>query len=137
VLALRYLKTVVLPHMRDNTQEIEKFHSVQTMSEDDIERRLASLTKSARKAKGNTLPTTGDVWLWRTRTRPPLPPGPEKETCTFGAEVGVGEDQSHLNKRRQRAREEKVTRDLGWLQEVMNIRREQEALKKAAEETVV
>lgn len=136
MLALRYLKTVVLPHMQDNTQEIEKFHSVQTMSEDDIERRLATLSKSARKAKGNTLPTTGDVWLWRTRTRPPLPPVPEKETSTFGAEVGVGEDQSHLNKRRQRARTEKVARDLGWLHEVMNIRREQEALKKAAEKTV-
>ena len=56
MLALRYLKTVVLPHMYENTQEIEKFHTVRTMSEDDIERRLAALTKSARRALlGDTL----------------------------------------------------------------------------------
>ena len=69
-------------------------------------------------------------------TQPPLTPGPEKEKLTFGAEVGEGEGQSHLSERRQCARREKVAGDLGWLQEVMGIRRGQGALKKAAEETV-
>lgn len=116
MLALRYLKTVVLPHMHENTQEIEKFHTVRTTFEDVIKRRLAALTKPARSAKEDTLPTTEDVWLWMM-TQPPLPPGPEKETLTFGAEVGEGEGQSHLNERSQHARREKVAGDLGWLQE--------------------
>lgn len=89
------------------------------------------MSKSARKAKESSLPTTGDVWLWRLRERPPPPLEPKKAKPVFGAEVGVGEDWSHLNKRRQRAREEKVARDVTWLRDLGKIRREREALEKA------
>ena len=44
------------------------------------------------------------------------------EEEAFGAEVGVGEDWSHLNKRRQRAREEKVARDVKWMKKVQRAR---------------
>ena len=78
------------------------------------------------------MPTTTDVWLWRTRTRPSPPPEPKKEKPVFGVEVGVGEDWSHLNKRRQRARGEKVARDVTWLRDLEKIRRERVALERAA-----
>ena len=127
----RYLKTVILPHMRDEIQEIEKFHVVRTLSNDEVQHRLATMSKSVRKAKGGSLPAMTDVWLWRTRARPPPPPEPKKEKPVFGAEVGVGGDWSHLNKRRQRAREEKVARDVTWLKDLEKIRRERVALEKA------
>jgi hypothetical protein len=129
----RYLKTIVLPHMRDNIQEIEKFHAARTLSDEEMQHRLATMSKSARKAKGDLLPTTTDVWLWRARARPPPPPEPKKEKPVFGAAVGVGEDWSHLNKRRQRAREGKVARDVAWLRDLENIRRERATLEKAAQ----
>ena len=128
----RYLKTVILPHMRDNIREIEKYHAVRTLSDEEMQHRLATMSKSARKAKGELLPTTTDVWLWRTRARPSPPPEPKKEKPVFGIEVGVGEDWSHLNKRRQRARGEKVARDVTWLRDLEKIRRERAALERAA-----
>jgi hypothetical protein len=39
----------------------------------------------------------------------------DKREAAFGAEVGVGEDWDHLNRRRRRAREEKVERDVRWM----------------------
>ena len=119
--------------MRDNIQEIEKFHTARTLSDEEIQHRLATMSKSARKAKGDSLPTKTDVWLWRARERPPPPPEPKKAKPVFGAEVGVGEDWSHLNKRRQRAREGKVARDVTWLKDLQKIRRERAALENAAE----
>ena len=119
--------------MRDKIQEVEKFHTARTLSDEEIQHRLATMSKSARKAKGDSLPTKTDVWLWRTRERPPPPSEPKKEKPVFGAEVGVGEDWSHLNKRRQRAREEKVARDVTWLRDLRKIRRERVALENARE----
>lgn len=132
----RYLKTVVLPHMRDKADEVEKFHTLRTLSNDEIQHRLATMSKSARKSKVNSVPTMTSVWLWKLKAPSPPPPEPKKEEPVFGAEVGVGEDWSHLNKRRQRAREEKVARDVAWLKDLANIRRERAALEKGAEEAV-
>jgi hypothetical protein len=119
--------------MRDNVQEIEKSHTVRTLSNEELQHRLATMSKSARKAKGSSLPTTANVWLWKMKAPPPPPPEAKKEKPVFGTEVGVGEDWSHLNKRRQRAREGKVARDVTWLKDLINIREEQTALQNAAE----
>jgi len=117
--------------MRDNIQEIEKIHAARTLSDEEIQHRLATMSKSARKAKGDSLPTKTDIWLWRAKERPPPPPAPKKGKPLFGAEVGVGEDWSHLNKRRQRAREGKVARDVTWLKDLQKIRRERVVLENA------
>lgn len=109
--------------MRDNIQEVEKFHNVRTLSDEEIQRRLATMSKSARKAKSNLSSTTIDTWLWRLKARPRPPSQPKEKEPVFGVEVGVGEDRSHLNKRRQRAREEKVARDVTWLKDLANLRR--------------
>jgi hypothetical protein len=82
------------------------------------------MTKVTRKAKGNALSTTMDVWLWRMRENNQVVPKPKEEPKVFGEEVGVGEDWSHLNKRRQRAREKKVARDVAWLREMEALRAE-------------
>jgi hypothetical protein len=42
----------------------------------------------------------------------------DKDVEVFGVEVGVGEDRSHLNKRWRRAWEEKVARDVKWLEKL-------------------
>jgi len=47
----------------------------------------------------------------------------EKDEEVLGAEVGVGEDWGHLNKRRRRAREEKVKKDVKWMNKVSKARR--------------
>ena len=43
-------------------------------------------------------------------------PQPQPEPELFGKAVGAGEDWGHLNRRRQRAREEKMAQDVKWLQ---------------------
>jgi hypothetical protein len=123
--------------MRDNIEEVEKFHTIRTLSNEEIEHRLATMSKSARKAKGDSLPTTTSVWLWKMKAQPPPPPEPVQVKPVFGVEVGVGEDWSHLNRRRQRAREDKVDRDVTWLKDLVNLRREQATLQKVAEKETI
>lgn len=104
--SVRYLKKVVLPSLA-NDKEIEKFH-----------------TRTESKQSRTT-----DVWLWRVKDRTPSAQHATK-TPSSGitdlppAAVGVGEDWSHLNKRRQRAREKKVERDLKRMMTLQDAKRE-------------
>jgi hypothetical protein len=51
-----------------------------------------------------------------------------REAATpFGWEVGVGQDFSHLNKRRQRRRDMGVERDVKWMKKVERARASLEA----------
>ena len=115
-----YLKHVVLPDLAKRN-ELEKVHSVRTLTPEEVEQRLQTLTKSARKAAD--LPTTTDVWLWRQWTPKPQP-AQKPEKPLYGVEVGAGADWSHLNKRRQRARVGKVERDIKWMRQLERIRAE-------------
>lgn len=62
-------------------------------------------------------PITIKAWVWMPKLLQP-PPKKTKEEIQeeadepFGAAVGVGDDFSHLSKRRQARREEKIMRDL-------------------------
>ena len=118
--------------MREKIQEVDKFHTTKTLSPEETQKRWATMSRSARKAKGNILPTTTSVWLWKLKERPLPSPEPKKEKPVFGADVGVGKDWSHLNKRRQAAREGKVARDVTWLKDLVNVRRERATFEKAA-----
>lgn len=70
------------------------------------------LAKSSRKE--DQIVDLSRAWVWRPM--PKLPePKPEPVKQLYGTEVGAGADWSHLNKRRRRAREEKVARDIGWM----------------------
>jgi len=109
--SVRYLKTVVLKSLLSD-QKVQKIHTTRTLSDTDLKQRLISMTKTARKTKTASLSAPVDAWLWRVRKNSSTRNGPEKieEKEVFGADVGVGEDWSHLNKRRRRARLGKVTR---------------------------
>ncbi|KAI0075989.1 hypothetical protein K474DRAFT_1708592 [Panus rudis PR-1116 ss-1] len=109
--SISYLKHTVLPELM-RRDELKKVHTVRTLTQEEIEQRLKNLSKHARQA--SKLTTTTDVWKWQRKTPAP-PPAPRPEPEVFGKEVGVGEDWSHLNKRRRRAREEKVERDVQWM----------------------
>ena len=109
--------------MQDNIKEIEKVHMVRTLTPDETPHHLAATAKNAQKGKVTRNTEAGSVWVWKLKARPPPPPEPKQEKRMFGAEVGVGEDWSHLNKRRQRARKEKVARDVTWLKDLEKLRR--------------
>ena len=103
---------MVLPHLAKE-RKIEKFH-----------------TKVATKGSHNT-----DVWLWRVtpeKAKQNTKAALDASTDAFPAgiadlppsAVGVGEDWSHLNKRRQRARERKVKRDLKLMTSIQDAKKE-------------
>ncbi|KAG0707208.1 hypothetical protein DFH29DRAFT_1076467 [Suillus ampliporus] len=143
VRSLQYLKRVVLPDLV-NSKDVEKFCTKQTLSQAEIEHRLQTVTKAARKEQAVSLAAPRSTWLWRTATPPPPPkpsPPPSLSKSELlglprltAADVGVGEDWSHLNKRRQRARKEKVERDLKWMWTLQAAKREaaREALRLSA-----
>lgn len=67
------------------------------------------------------------TWMWQlvdNSSKKASLEGAKKDNAeeAFGAEVGVGEDWSHLNKRRRRVREEKVSRDVKWLKQLQSAR---------------
>lgn len=104
--ASRYLKKVVLPHLAKEGK-VEKFHT---------------------KVDSNKT----DVWLWRATNKKPkaVPDTSTTDALPAGiadlppAAVGVGEDWGHLNKRRRRARERKVARDLRLMTRIQDAKRE-------------
>jgi hypothetical protein len=129
----RYLKRVVLPELV-KSKNVEKFCTKRTLSQAEIEHRLQTVTKAARKEQAVLLAAPRNTWLWRTSTPPPPPKPSPSSTLSksellglprlTAADVGVGEDWSHLNKRRQRARKGKVERDLKWMWTLQAAKRE-------------
>ncbi|TBU47852.1 hypothetical protein BD309DRAFT_1016047 [Dichomitus squalens] len=118
--SMRYLKKVVLPELADAGQ-VEKVHLKRTLSAEEADKLHIGLVKSKKSTLLAGQPQW--LWLWQLKAKEPeQPPKPEKKP--FGAEVGVGEDFSHLNKRRQRARVEKVERDVQWMRELEKVKKE-------------
>ena len=121
--AHRYLKKVVLPELAESGK-VEKVHLKRTPSQEEVENLQAS---SGKNKKNNAVAGQArGLWLWQLKAQEPQqPPKPEKKP--FGLEVGVREDWSHLNKRRQRTREDKVERDVQWMKELEKARKEARA----------
>ena len=97
------------------------------LSPAEIEQRKAAMSKAqVKKTSLAVLSQPVSTWMWQLvdKSKEPSLEGSKKdgEEEAFGAEVGVGEDWSHLNKRRQRAREEKVARDVKWMKKVQKAR---------------
>lgn len=76
--------------------------------------------------KASTLPSHVQLWQWQLKEAKPQEPVPE-ETKLYGSEVGLGADWSHLNKRRQRGRQEKVREDMKWLKQLRQAREDSPA----------
>lgn len=89
---------------------------------------MATMTKvQVKKTSVTALSHPVSTWMWQLvdkSSRESALEGTKKDEDeeVFGAEVGVGEDWSHLNKRRRRAREEKVARDVKWLEKLQTAR---------------
>lgn len=69
-------------------------------------------------------------WKWKViapEDRPGMPT-PKQKKSIVGLEVGVGADTSHLNKRKQRARVEKVSREVQKLKAYNRFSGERDAL---------
>lgn len=64
------------------------------------------------------------MWQLVGKKRPEKDVGGKEEegAAAFGAEVGVGEDWGHLNRRRRGTRGEKVQRDVKWMRKVQRVR---------------
>lgn len=77
-------------------------------------------TIKGKKSTGTTPPAPVNVWAWLKVDKPALPkPPPSSPKPRFGADVGVGEDWGHLNRRRQSSRVEKVRRDIWVMKDVL------------------
>ncbi|KAH9974708.1 hypothetical protein BGW80DRAFT_1170469 [Lactifluus volemus] len=112
--SMRYLKHTLKDLVR--TQHVKKVHIKRTLTPAELEQRKATMSKSQLKKTALSLPVS--TWLWQLDDE--LAMQREKEA----SEAEFGEDWGHLNKRRRRARVEKVARDVKWAQRVERARKE-------------
>ncbi|KAF8500385.1 hypothetical protein F5888DRAFT_1681637 [Russula emetica] len=121
VRSLTYLKQTILEDL--------KVHIKRVLSPAEIEQRMATMSKAhAKKTSVAALSHPVSTWMWQLVDKSKLKESSlegakkDKDEEVFGAEVGVREDWSHLNKRRRRAREEKVARDVKWIEKLQSAR---------------
>jgi hypothetical protein len=108
------------------TRNIKKVHIKRVLSPAEIEQRMATMSKAqAKKTSVAALSQPVSTWMWQLVDKPKESSleKKDKDEEVFGAEVGVGEDWGHLNKRRRRAREGKVARDVQWVEKLESARR--------------
>ncbi|KAI0330082.1 hypothetical protein GY45DRAFT_1371049 [Cubamyces sp. BRFM 1775] len=117
--SMRYLKKFVLPELAE-AGKLEKVHAKVTLTQDELKVLKERMGRPAYSAGGAS--SNLQLWRWQLKQAEPKEPEPVKQV--FGKEVGVGADWSHLNKRRQRAREGKVKMDVEWLKELERARNE-------------
>jgi hypothetical protein len=106
------------------TQDIKKVHIKRVLSPAEIEQRMATMSKAhAKKTSVAAMSQPVSTWMWEVVDKSTLE-GTKKDEDenVFGAEVGVGEDWGHLNKRRRRARKERVERDVKWVKKLQRAR---------------
>jgi len=126
VRSLSYLKRTILEDLV-RTGNVKKVHIKRELSPAEVEQRVATMSKKqAKKTSAAALSQKpASTWVWQLvdkSKKSPFESTKEEDEEVFGAEVGVGEDWSHLNKRRRRVREEKVLRDVKWIGKVQKAR---------------
>ncbi|KAI9507829.1 hypothetical protein F5148DRAFT_1201424 [Russula earlei] len=125
--SLKYLKGTVLENLV-RTGDIKKVHVKRVLSPEEIERRKATMSKAQlRKTSDAALAQPVSAWLWQlvdeSRGRSSSAGTTEEDEKAVG---GAGEDWGHLNRRRRRARGDKVKRDVKWMERVERARRSEE-----------
>ena len=110
-----YMKLVLLPTLVDQ-QVVKQIHVKPTLIGNEKVQQLAKLSKSQRQSQSVKVALHGYFGWVSSEPQPESQPTPPKEP--FGAAVGVGEDWSHLNKRRQNSRVKQVQRDVEWVKEL-------------------
>jgi len=139
VRSLSFLKSSILPIL-EGQKEIKRykerripFISTSTVSVSPTGKQNNGKGQQQSSAAQPASPVT--VWVWKPLLYKPKPiKAPRKAKPVLGAEVGVGEDWSHLNKRRQRARVGKLRRERTKMMVLKNIARRRWKNKKLREE---
>lgn len=96
---------------------VKKVHSREPPPQEHLDMIREELVKSRGKTAHLGMSTQSSMWRWQIM-EPAEKKVVRKVEKPFGVEVGVDADVSHLNKRRQRAREEKVARDVKWMRQL-------------------
>ena len=118
----RYLKKVVLPALV-RSKLAEKVHIKRTLSAEEMEHNLKSMSK-VRRARGDQLSSTVDNWLWKAAEESPQAAIMEDNSGKSGEKVHMGRIWDQLNDRRARVREEKVEREGKWVQKLQRAKEE-------------
>jgi hypothetical protein len=110
-----------------HTRDVKKVHIKRVLSPAEIEQRKASMSKAQlKKTSVAALSQPVSMWMWqlvdKSQQRQHGPAKVEGWRRPFGSEVGAGEEWGHLNRRRRRARVEKVGRDVKWMRELQKAR---------------
>ncbi|KAF8267170.1 hypothetical protein EI94DRAFT_1582411 [Lactarius quietus] len=125
VRSITFLKRTVLEDLV-RTRDVKKVHIKRVLTPAEVEHRMSTMSKAQlKKTSAEALSQPVSTWMWQPVDKSILPrrePKDEGVKVAFGAEVGVGGDWSHLNRRRRRVREEKVARDVRWMRKVQKAR---------------
>ncbi|KAJ3547232.1 hypothetical protein NM688_g5423 [Phlebia brevispora] len=117
--SMSYLKRVVLPVLAKENF-VKKVHSVRQMTTEEIAALKTTPSKSARKTAEQ-----GVVHEWSWALKGPMPiQKPQPPKTIDPKEIAFGGDISHLSKRRQRSRQKTIARELEWVKELEQARRE-------------
>ncbi|KAH9059568.1 hypothetical protein EDB87DRAFT_766685 [Lactarius vividus] len=120
-----FLKRTILENLV-RTRDVKKVHIKRVLTPAEVEHRMSTMSKAQlKKTSAEALSQPVSTWAWQSVDKSATPVRVSKDEgaeVTFGAEVGVGEDWGHLNRRRRRVREEKVARDVKWMRKVQMAR---------------
>lgn len=120
-----FLKRTILEDLV-RTRNVKKVHIKRVLSPTEVEHRMSTMSKAQlKKTSVEALSQPVSTWMWQSVNKSANPVRVSKDEdakVAFGAEVGVGEDWSHLNRRRRRVREEKVAQDVKWMRKVEKAR---------------
>lgn len=108
------------------SRDVKKVHIKRVLTPAEVEQRMSTMSKAQlRKTSVEALSQPVSTWAWQPIDKSARLARTSENVdaeVTFGAEVGVGGDWSHLNRRRRRVREEKVARDVKWMRKVQRAR---------------
>ncbi|KAI9462790.1 hypothetical protein BJY52DRAFT_1146348 [Lactarius psammicola] len=125
VRSLSYLKRTILEDLV-RTRDVKKVHIKRVLTPAEIEQRASTMSiAQLKKMSAESLSQPVSTWMWQLVDKSAKPIRESKDEdakVEFGAEVGVGKDWGHLNRRRRRVREEKVARDVKWMRKVERAR---------------
>jgi hypothetical protein len=128
-LNIRFLKNSILPVL-EGSKELEIVKTTRIPFNPAPTQRAGGKRKNKQEtshAAAAAAPAPVIVWVWQSvdKSKIPKPPVPKLPRQIFGTEVGVGEDWSHLSKRRQRTRVGKIRRDVATMRLLVAKRKEE------------
>ena len=93
------------------------------LNQEEIDAKFQSMTPEARLRKGFSLTTTEvSTWPWRLKESKKPQTGTINNSKVLEEILGKNEDWSHLSKRRQAKRVEKVEKDINWAKRLLDVK---------------